>query len=404
MKKVQTRCGFSALAFAILALHATGPLSLGDDVKVFLLAGHSNIAGADRIDNLDAEWNVPQDDVWIWLDHNVDGIGDWASLEPGHGGPTHSTRPNDPEGITRGGDGHYKVGPELSLGRTLANAFPDHRIALIKQSRSGTITEWSTENAGPADAPEHPWSSLVQKSSDAFEALESAGLSYEVEGLFWSLGGRDARNWNSNSEDPDEVMAGREDALARSAVYKEQLTGFIGGAREQFGANLPVIIGMNDHMEPGFQDRGFPGEPLVRAAQIEVASLDPLTTAFSNKGLSTTDNVHFDAMSQVEQGIRFADSYLDLVTPDLPDFDMDGTVGFGDFLILSTNFGRPGSFEKGDTNWDGFIDFEDFLKLSSAFGQSSPSPAVASVPEPAFESWLGVLAFLTIRLRTRRCR
>lgn len=436
-----------------------------ESVKVFLLAGHSNIAGTDRIDNLNAEWNVPQDDVWIWLDHNMDGIGDWATLEPGHGGPTHSTRPNDPEGITLGGDGHLKVGPELGLGRTLADEYPEHRVALIKQVRSGTIAEWSTENFGPPEDPEHPWSSLVQKSSDAFEALEGAGHSYEVEGLFWSLGGRDARNWNSNSEDPDELMVGREDALARSAVYGENLKNFIGGVREQFGANLPVVIGMNDHVAPEFQDRVFPGMTFVTKSQLEIAASDPLTTVFSNMGLSTADNIHFDAMSQVEQGMRFGNAYIDLISQSTPgDYNGDGFVNVIDIDLQSLAMDVPtpdlGVFDEnadamvdladrnilvqnyantffGDSNFDGEFDTKDLVAVFQAgqyedgvdgnstwvtgdwngdgdFGtndlvlafqdggyEQGPRESVATVPEPT-GTILGISGLLLLGLRNRR--
>ena len=100
---------------------------LAKPVKVFILAGQSNMTGTAEVANLDPSWNVPQDDVWIWLDHNMDG-GQWTTVGPGHGLSTHAPRPDEPEGL----DPANRLGPELSLSRMLADAYPDHRIALIK--------------------------------------------------------------------------------------------------------------------------------------------------------------------------------------------------------------------------------------------------------------------------------
>ena len=63
---------------------------------------------------------------------------------------------------------------------------------------------------------------------------------------------------------------------------------------------------------------------------------------------------------------------LDLVVGNVgdiyPDLDFSGSIGFGDFQILSSNFGIANpTFAEGDFNGDGAIDFDDFLILSSFF-------------------------------------
>ena len=53
------------------------------------------------------------------------------------------------------------------------------------------------------------------------------------------------------------------------------------------------------------------------------------------------------------------------------DLTADGVVGFSDFLVLSSNFGRQDeavSHLDGDINGDGSVDFADFLIFSSAYG------------------------------------
>lgn len=55
------------------------------------------------------------------------------------------------------------------------------------------------------------------------------------------------------------------------------------------------------------------------------------------------------------------------------DFDGDGSVGFGDFLVLSRHFGKIDGVTRpeGDADGDGKVLFSDFLKLSQWFGAES---------------------------------
>jgi len=49
------------------------------------------------------------------------------------------------------------------------------------------------------------------------------------------------------------------------------------------------------------------------------------------------------------------------------DFDLDGVVGFGDFLLFAEAFG--GVDGRLDLNDDGVVGFADFLSFAQAFGQ-----------------------------------
>jgi uncharacterized protein (TIGR03382 family) len=52
------------------------------------------------------------------------------------------------------------------------------------------------------------------------------------------------------------------------------------------------------------------------------------------------------------------------------DANDDGTVNFSDFIILSQNFGQPGTWNQANFNNDSVIDFTDFVTLSQNFGNS----------------------------------
>ena len=280
-------------------------------VKIFILAGQSNTTGTASAENLDPEWNVPQDDVWIWLDHDMDG-GQWTTVEPGHGWGTHAPRPDEPEGL----DARNGLGPELSLARTLADAYPDHRIALIKHGDGGRdlAEHFNPDNVGSPTSSEHMWNGLLKKTNDAIAVLDATGQSYEVEGFFLSLGGGDARNRNSNSSDPAEFEAGRQAAIARSEQYGANLANFIGAVRDQYRPNLPFVMPVMPEVTeetPPELLEAYPGVELVRQGQLEVAATVPQTELFSNLGITLRDAVHYDAMGQIEFGTRFANVYLD---------------------------------------------------------------------------------------------
>jgi len=78
------------------------------------------------------------------------------------------------------------------------------------------------------------------------------------------------------------------------------------------------------------------------------------------------------------------------------DADLDKSVEIGDFLILSSSFGRAGFWSDGKFDDDGVVGFSDFLLLSENFGNASATV----VPEPATHSIS--MAALTLMLFRRR--
>ena len=84
------------------------------------------------------------------------------------------------------------------------------------------------------------------------------------------------------------------------------------------------------------------------------------------------------------------------------DLDLNGSVEFADFLVLSSSFGLAGNYCEGDVDGDRMVAFADFLALSTNFGQTS-SASLVHVPEPSFAVCV-VLVPALLRLRRRAKR
>ena len=83
------------------------------------------------------------------------------------------------------------------------------------------------------------------------------------------------------------------------------------------------------------------------------------------------------------------------------DADLDGSVAFADFLLLSASFGTAGGWGSGDFDGSGDVQFADFLLLSATFGQSAPS-GTAAVPEPGTSILAMFAGPCALLLRQRR--
>ncbi len=98
------------------------------------------------------------------------------------------------------------------------------------------------------------------------------------------------------------------------------LTNFIAEVRDRYAEDLPfVMTRIKDNVSEQLLET-YPGGLLVRQGQLDVAATVPGVAAFTGEGLTRRDAVHFDAMGQIGYGTRFANAYLDLVSPPTIDY------------------------------------------------------------------------------------
>ncbi|WP_437682194.1 sialate O-acetylesterase [Sorangium sp. So ce131] len=300
-----------ALAAGVLSLSTPAP---AQPVKVFVLAGQSNMVGYGVGAELPAELESQPD---VWYDHyNPDaregGIyaaatsDDWGPLEPK-------------------GEAH-RYGPEITFGRAMAEAYPQHRIAIVKMAQGGTniVGHWGR---GLAPDPEALYKSQLYHAllgaldsatyagdnallypgeatrlDRALARLQAEGHEHEIAGLIWMQGENEA-------------------AWAGGLDYGDTLRGFITALRQDLGLpELRVVLGrVSDNLYPANGGPVAAGREMyidaVRAAQVEIAEADPHIAWVDTDDLTprrADDTWHFDSASYQRLGRRFADAYLAL--------------------------------------------------------------------------------------------
>ncbi|QNN22013.1 sialate O-acetylesterase [Planctomycetales bacterium ZRK34] len=249
-------------------------------VKVFFLGGQSNMVGQGAnadLSTLAPTLNGTQGDVVIWHngDDNSNTTSGWVKLAPGQG---------------RSGS---EFGPELALGRALADAYPDYQIALVKHAVGGTNldVEWNPNGPGPL------YSGFLESVSNALGALDADGLNYDIGGMFWMQGERDSRFTDM------------------AANYQDNLLDLIAAVRSEAGvADLPFVIG---RISENLPDATYTEEDIVRAAMDAIAAGDDQvglvdTDSFGLK----SDSVHFNSAGQLALGEAFAAQYLAIAIPE----------------------------------------------------------------------------------------
>jgi len=88
------------------------------------------------------------------------------------------------------------------------------------------------------------------------------------------------------------------------------------------------------------------------------------------------------------------------------DANEDGTVDFGDFLVLSEGYGNIDDWYSGDFDLDGKVGFADFLLLSQNFGTSIGEAVTPGVVAPEaccgkFTAMLALSLIMSLRSRSR---
>lgn len=282
------------------------------DFLVFYLGGQSNMDGfgtnSDLPRTLQAETDIP-----IFHGNPVGdldltgGLGKWEMLCPGHG-------------IGFSSDGKEnklsdRFGIEVSLGKRLSELFPEHRIALIKYSRSGSsIAEQAAGRFGC-------WEPDFQQGDG-----EAAGVNqydHFLKTIRTALVQRDIDG--DGTEDtliPAGIvwMQGESDANAGSDTakrYQANLKRLMDLIRAAFRADdLAVVIGRISDSGQDSDGRVWDHGDQVRAAQAAYVSADSnAALVMTTDEYDYSDKWHYDSAGYIDLGRQFAEALRSLQIP-----------------------------------------------------------------------------------------
>ncbi|HWB14567.1 MAG TPA: sialate O-acetylesterase [Pirellulales bacterium] len=235
--------------FALIALHCALhralPVHAADlppPIKVFVLAGQSNMEGQAVVDLAGKDYNDGKGTLEALLGdpgkaplvrHLKAGDGTWAVRDDVW---VRYKREDEPLlkgplaiGFTVYGDPHH-FGPELQFGHVLGDYF-ENRVLLVKTAWGGKslFKDFRPPSSGGTVGPYY--AKMVAEIHEALDAIPSdfpgSSGAYELAGFVWYQG------WN-DGVDPEHAVP----------EYEENLCNLIRDVRQEFKApKLPVVIG-----------------------------------------------------------------------------------------------------------------------------------------------------------------
>ncbi len=279
--------GWMLAVAGVVALGMSHGMVRAAHYEVFILAGQSNMDGRAKAAELTgplATWAGAQKDVEIcYSDSNRRGKAlsseGWVALQPGF-----SVAPGSKLETLPG----KTFGPEVSFGRTMADAWGAKHVALLKFAEGGTSLQkdWVVGEKGKL------YDQMITFVGASLEKMKAAGDTFEVRGFAWHQG-----------ESDSELTEGEYAGLLTELIT--HVRGDVAKYRPDQTGLLPVVVGeVFDNHKRG----------TILAAQADVCVKVPGCGLASAKGLSTFDEgTHFDAPSQIELGKRMATAMLKLI-------------------------------------------------------------------------------------------
>jgi Carbohydrate esterase, sialic acid-specific acetylesterase len=270
------------IALTLLAWLAAVSPSLAAHYQVYLIGGQSNGNGRADAAQLKPPLSQEQPDVRLYYRNLQDSNSvlpedQWINLAPGSG---------------HGGERLFPMefGPEVSFGRTMADAKPTEKIAIIKCTYGGSnlFRQWA--------AGGKRYKEFVSTVQDGLAALTAQGHTYVLRGMLWQQGEADT-------------------AEPAASNYQTNLTNLIARVRADLngGVAFPFVIGSLSNSQYRNITNVGSGPYKVRTAQQNVADTDPTVDIAVTDGFGILpDGIHFNHEGQVALGKALAARMLEL--------------------------------------------------------------------------------------------
>jgi hypothetical protein len=327
-------------------------------LDVYLLGGQSNTDGGGLITGLPPRLQIAQPDVQLYWS----GWTEWRGLAPAsYWGPAY-------------------FGPEVTMGRLLADENPAQTVAVIKHAIGGTdLAQCWYPGVVTDDGAAGPCYAGFKATVDAALAeLDEKGVLWRIAGMGWMQGESDATygEWAN--------------------AYEDNLTAFVARVREDVKTPaMPFAMGRIDcSIHCAHRDT-------VRAAQDAVAATVAGVSVVETEDLpQIADSLHFDASGMRTLGERLAGALQGLtkeVETSRPATYFTGSFSSnytGDFIVgyafdtdrtlIVTDLGTL------DYGWDGMSDSADVAIWNETSGNllvKATVPAAKSAQSSIWDGW-----------------
>ena len=266
---------------AVIAVFAGKKVFSNDTLYTYIVSGQSNASGRGDAKNISNPiYKNPQTDVFFYQ-HRIDTkeqplpSNTFIDLEPGSGYGQY--------GLDR-----TEFGPEVALGRHLADTYSNRKILIYKCAKGATSLHagWQKDK--------YCYIELKKGLDDMKSKLDQKGTPYKMMGFAWTQGESDS------------------DAKNGSGVYyKDELKDLIDRVRVDLfdGRKAPFALSRLSDNQYGSLNQGV---KTVRKAQTDMPGLVDIVATLDtdNDDLYTTRtnsvNIHFDANGQINIGIGLA--------------------------------------------------------------------------------------------------
>ena len=254
------------------------PIPKTGTFRVFILSGQSNMVGQGEASELPEDLRKPHDRIRIWCG------GTWQYLVPSR-----------------------RFGPEVSVARELAKAWPDDTIGIIKVAIGGTgilafVPDWKKEHADRTkDGHKGP---LYKRMTECVDAARKVST-FEVGGFVWKQGGKDAKPGGASKEYLTHFRSIVEGL--RKDTTTPEMPAFVSTYMSK--ADLEKYIA-----SPEYQARLGKGRPgmldVMRAHNDAAEKIPHCRTVIHGKLPMRPDGIHFNTEGQLKQGQLIAKAIL----------------------------------------------------------------------------------------------
>ncbi|MEQ9301246.1 MAG: sialate O-acetylesterase [Cyclobacteriaceae bacterium] len=272
-----------------------------DTIRVFFLAGQSNMDGYGYTEDLPEYLNRPSETTWIFHGNSADddmeggGVGIWETLKQGHGAGFAS------DGSTNQLSDRFGI--ELSLAHTLSELYSDDKIAFVKYANGGTSLDtivtrrsgtWEVNYKGKTGINQYDhFRSTIDNAFSVKDINQDGREDYLLpSGIFWMQGESDGHS----KEAADNYYPNLKRLLAamRSDLRDDHLA-IVMGKISDSGNEADGMVWDYSHLVQKAQEK---------LAKTESNAAIVRSTIYYNY----SDKFHYDSEAYIDLGVRFAEA------------------------------------------------------------------------------------------------